>query len=84
MQGISVNRRPTVSYGLFAVTVWLLLKATLGVSQTSAPLINLLDSKNGAQVILACQGGYPNEYSAQCGNQMDHRWRGSGRDKKLV
>ena len=53
MQGISVNRRPTVSYGLFAVTVWLLLKATLGVSQTSAPLINLLDSKNGAQVILA-------------------------------
>jgi hypothetical protein len=53
MQGISVKRGKIARYGLFGVTIWLLLKATLGVSQTGAPLINLLDSKNGGQVILA-------------------------------
>jgi hypothetical protein len=40
-------------YGILGVTVWLLLGPRLGVSQTSAPLINLLDPKKGGQVIAA-------------------------------
>jgi hypothetical protein len=43
----------TARYGLFGVTLWLLLKATIGVSQTSVELINLLDPKNGGQVVVA-------------------------------
>ena len=58
MKGISVNRGGTARYGLFGVTMWLLLKATIGVSQTGAPLINLLDAKNGAQVIVATSDGW--------------------------
>jgi hypothetical protein len=48
----------TARYGLFGVTIWLLLEATLGVSQNSGLLNNLLAPKNGGQVIVATSDGW--------------------------
>ena len=45
-------------YGILGVTIWLLLEPSLGLSQASAPLINLLDPKKGGQVVAATQDAW--------------------------
>ena len=42
----------TVRYGIFGVAMWLVLNATTAFSQTGGPIINLLDPKNGGQVLV--------------------------------
>jgi len=53
MQGMSNSPAAhLVRYGIFGVAMWLVLNATTAFSQTSGPIINLLDPKNGAQVLV--------------------------------
>jgi hypothetical protein len=44
--------------GLLAATIWLLLTPTHGLSQTDATSINLLNPRNGGQVIVATSDGW--------------------------
>jgi hypothetical protein len=61
-------------YGILGVTVWSLLGPSLGVSQTVAPLINLLDPKKGGQVMVATNDAWLKTISGKENYYIEFSW----------
>jgi hypothetical protein len=60
--------------GLLVATIWLLLTPGHGLSQSSAPLINLLDPKKGGQVIEATKDAWLNTIKGKEDSYFEFDW----------
>jgi hypothetical protein len=60
--------------GLLAATLWLLLEPTIGLSQASAPLINLLDTKKGGQLVASTKDVWLNAINGKENSYFEFDW----------
>jgi Sad1 / UNC-like C-terminal len=60
--------------GLLAATLWLLLEPTIGLSQASGPLINLLDPKKGGQVMAETKDVWLNTINGKENSYFEFDW----------